>query len=113
MFFTQPDGSCASEAKQRTPFLFANNSWPLAAQVREGIIVVSGTNGKTTTTNMIAGVLNDAGYKVIANREGANMMNGVTTSFVMNALPSGKTDCDYAVIEVDEASIPDVLNNLT
>lgn len=85
----------------------------LAVQVREGIIMVSGTNGKTTTANMIAGVLNEAGFKVISNREGANMISGVTTSFIINSLTSGKIDCDYAVIEVDEASIPDVLKNLT
>lgn len=85
----------------------------LAAQVRKGIIVVSGTNGKTTTANMIAGVLREAGYKVISNREGANMISGVTTSFIMDSLTSGKIDCDYAVIEIDEASIPDVLKNLT
>ena len=36
----------------------------LAAQVSRGILVVSGTNGKTTTTNMIAGILSEAGYKV-------------------------------------------------
>lgn len=85
----------------------------LAAQVRKGIIVVSGTNGKTTTANMIAGLLKEAGYKVISNREGANMISGVTTSFIMSSPPSGKIDCDYAVIEVDEASIPEVLQNLT
>lgn len=85
----------------------------LAAQVRRGIIVVSGTNGKTTTTNMIAGVLSDAGYKVIANREGSNMITGVTTSFVMNSGISANIDCDYAVLEVDEASMPEVMGEIT
>lgn len=85
----------------------------LAAQVRRDIIVVSGTNGKTTTANMIAGVLLEAGFKVISNREGANMISGITTSFIMSSVISGKIDCDYAVIEADEASIPDVLNNLS
>lgn len=81
----------------------------LAVQVRKKIIVISGTNGKTTTSNMIAAMLFDAGYATIANREGANMLNGITTSFVMNASISGSIDCDYAVLEVDEASIPKVL----
>ncbi len=85
----------------------------LAAQVRRDIIVVSGTNGKTTTANMITGVLLEAGYKVISNREGANMISGITTSFIMNSFTCGKIDCDYAVIEADEASIPDVLDNLS
>lgn len=85
----------------------------LAGQVRRSIIVVSGTNGKTTTANMITGVLQEAGFKVISNREGANMISGITTSFIMNSFTSGKIDCDYAVIETDEASIPDVLKNLS
>lgn len=85
----------------------------LAARVRGGIIVISGTNGKTTTTNMVAGILNDAGYKVIANREGANLITGVTTSFIMSAGIGGNIDCDYAVLEVDEASMPVVLEEIT
>lgn len=85
----------------------------LARQVRHGIIVVSGTNGKTTTSNMIADVLVGAGYKIISNREGANLITGVTTAFVMNAGAGGKIDCDYAVLEVDEASIPGVLKEVT
>ena len=85
----------------------------LAGQVRRGIIVISGTNGKTTTANMITGMLQEAGFKVISNREGANMISGITTSFIMNSFTSGKIDCDYAVIETDEASMPEVLKNLS
>lgn len=84
----------------------------LAAQVRKQIIVVSGTNGKTTTSNMIFGILRDAGYKNIANLEGANLVAGVTTSFIKSAGLCGKIDCDYAVLEVDEATIPIVLEEL-
>ncbi|NPV74351.1 MAG: Mur ligase family protein [Pelotomaculum sp.] len=81
----------------------------LAAQVRRGVIAVTGTNGKTTTANMSAGIFAGAGYKVIANLEGANMKAGVATSFIMKAGITGKIDCDYAVLEVDEASVPGVL----
>ncbi|MCL6558483.1 MAG: MurT ligase domain-containing protein [Firmicutes bacterium] len=81
----------------------------LAVQVRKGIVVVSGTNGKTTTINMIAQVLTGAGHRIIVNREGANLIAGVTTSFVMGADIFGNIDCDYAVLEVDEASMPGVL----
>ena len=84
----------------------------LAAQVRKEIIIITGTNGKTTTTNMISGILTDAGFKTVANLEGANMITGVTTSFIMKAEISGKIDCDYAVIEVDEASVPGVIEEV-
>jgi len=80
----------------------------LAAQVHRGVVMITGTNGKTTTGNMIAGVLLAAGYKVINNREGANLITGVTASFVRKSSLWGKIDCDYAVLEVDEASFPGV-----
>jgi UDP-N-acetylmuramyl tripeptide synthase len=85
----------------------------LAAQVRKQIIVVSGTNGKTTTSNMIYGILSAAGYKIVANLEGANLISGVTTSFINSAGLDGKIDCDFAVLEVDEANIPVVLDELS
>ncbi|OPX88796.1 MAG: UDP-N-acetylmuramate--L-alanine ligase [Pelotomaculum sp. PtaB.Bin104] len=93
--------------------LYSGTLHDLAKQVRKGIIVISGTNGKTTTSNMITEVLLDAGYSVVANREGANMIAGVTTSFLMSAALGGTIDCDYAVLEVDEASTPLVLTEVT
>lgn len=99
------------------PGLFARSICPrvltvLSRQVKSGIVVVTGTNGKTTTSNMIAQALARAGLKVIANREGANLLSGVTTSFVMNAGLNGNIDCDFAVLEVDEASVPRVLSEV-
>ncbi|HOV78621.1 MAG TPA: MurT ligase domain-containing protein [Bacillota bacterium] len=85
----------------------------LAAQVRKKIVVVTGTNGKTTTVNMISGFFRDAGFSTVANLEGANMISGVTTSFIMKAGITGKLDCDYAVLEVDEASMPGVVERVS
>ena len=59
-------------------------------------IVVVGTNGKTSTTNLIADVFEKAGRSVICNRSGANLISGITTEF-LNAKPS-----DVAVLESDE-----------
>jgi len=100
------------------PGLVAHKIYPgtlrnLASQVRKGIIIISGTNGKTTTSNMVAEMLLDAGYSIVANREGANMITGVTTSFIRSAGPGGRVNCDYAVLEVDEASMPVVLAEVT
>ncbi|MCL2491721.1 MAG: MurT ligase domain-containing protein [Coriobacteriia bacterium] len=74
----------------------------LAGEVKRGIIVVTGTNGKTTTANTCRALLEDAGYRVISNREGANMYNGVVTAFLLEAPLSGKLEVDYAVLESDE-----------
>lgn len=76
----------------------------LSTQVRKGIITVCGTNGKTTTNNLMCSALEGAGNKVICNKLGANMKNGVATAFALSATLTGKIDADYASIEVDEAS---------
>lgn len=76
----------------------------LSAQIREKIFVVCGTNGKTTTNNMLCAALEKEGKKVICNYTGSNMLNGVVAAFVLGAKWNGKLDADYACIEVDEAS---------
>ena len=70
----------------------------LSAKVRRGSIVVCGTNGKTTTTNILASAIEAMGLTVLCNREGANMLPGVTSAL----LPG--SSCDWAVMEADELS---------
>jgi len=74
--------------------------------------MVTGTNGKTTTNNMIARVAGEAGYKVVVNAEGANLITGVTTALLKAASLLGRFDCDYAILEVDEASFPRVTRQI-
>ena len=76
----------------------------LAGQEREKIFVVCGTNGKTTTNNMLCAALEAEGKKVVCNHTGSNMLNGVVAAFVLASGLNGKLDADYACIEVDEAS---------
>ena len=76
----------------------------LAKEVKKDIFVVCGTNGKTTTNNLLASVLEANGQKVICNRTGSNMLNGVVSAFVLNTGLSGHLKADYACIEIDEAS---------
>lgn len=76
----------------------------LAGEVKKDIFVVCGTNGKTTTNNLLASVLEADHYKVVCNRTGSNMLNGVASAFVLNAGLSGHLKADYACIEIDEAS---------
>lgn len=71
-------------------------------------VLVTGTNGKTTTNNMLAGVLESCGRRVIANREGANLITGVTAAFIRAAGIRGGLKHDAALLEVDEAAFPQV-----
>lgn len=77
-------------------------------QPRIATIMVTGTNGKTTTNNMLAGILEHGGYQVVANREGANLITGVATAFTRSSSMWGRVRCDYAVLEVDEAAFTGV-----
>lgn len=76
----------------------------LASEVKEKIYVVCGTNGKTTTNNMLCSALETEGKKVVCNHTGSNMFNGVVSAFVLSAKLNGRLDADYACIEADEAS---------
>lgn len=76
----------------------------LSQNVTEGIIVVTGTNGKTTTNNLLNSALLKCGYKTVCNNVGANMISGVANAFVLACNIFGKLKVDYAVLEIDEAS---------
>lgn len=78
----------------------------LAAQSRLGIIAVSGTNGKSTTSGFLASILSKAGYKVVHNRQGANLVTGITATLIDEASWDGKLDTDYCLFEIDEAALP-------
>lgn len=71
-------------------------------------IIVTGTNGKTTTSRMIEQTLIDSGVTYFCNKSGANMMNGITTEFAMNSTTGGKPKKEYALIECDEAAFKTV-----
>lgn len=77
------------------------------------IIGVTGTNGKTTVSNMINDVLEDNGYKVINNRYGSNMNTGIASSFVENNTLLGKNKKDIAVFEMDERSTVHIFKYIT
>ena len=75
-------------------------------------VVITGTNGKTTSARMIEQAFAEAGRDTLANRSGANLLDGVTTEFVMNSTLSGKPRKRWAVIECDEAAAVKVFPQL-
>lgn len=80
---------------------FAKN---ILAAVSEGmqIVVVTGTNGKTTSCNMIEHALTACGTNCFLNKSGANLLHGIASELICNATWLGKPKSDYAVLECDE-----------
>ena len=72
-------------------------------QLPLGAVLVSGTNGKTTTTRMVASMLSDLGLKVFTNPTGSNFVRGVVSALLTEVTLGGKLDADIAVLELDEA----------
>ena len=68
-----------------------------------GIVVVTGTNGKTTTTKMLVAILRQHGLRVFSNPTGSNFTRGVISSMLGEIPLSGRLDADMAVLELDEA----------
>ena len=72
-------------------------------QLPMGVVVVSGTNGKTTTTKMVVQLLREQGLRVLTNRSGSNFVRGVLASLLTEVDAGGRLNHDVAVLELDEA----------
>jgi len=68
-----------------------------------GVVIVSGTNGKTTTTKMVVALLESQGLRVFTNPTGSNFIRGVAAALIDTIDSSGKLAADIAVLELDEA----------
>ncbi len=66
------------------------------------VICVTGTNGKTTTSNLITHIFRESGRTVINNSKGSNMLGGVTTLLLNHCTLGGRVKADRVVLEVDE-----------
>lgn len=74
----------------------------LLAKLPEGVVLVSGTNGKTTTTKIVADLLRADGYRVFTNPSGSNFARGVISA-ALPVMRRGRLGADIAVLELDEA----------
>lgn len=77
-----------------------------------GVVVVSGTNGKTTTTKALVSILEGQGLKVFTNKTGSNFMRGVASAWLASVDAEGHLDADIAVLELDEAHAVRFINQI-
>jgi UDP-N-acetylmuramyl tripeptide synthase len=68
-----------------------------------GVVLISGTNGKTTTTKMVVELLEGQGLTVFTNRTGSNFTRGVVAALLGDIDMKGNLHADIAVLELDEA----------
>jgi UDP-N-acetylmuramyl tripeptide synthase len=84
----------------------------LAGDLTQGSVVITGTNGKTTTARLITYLLEGAGNKVVSNRAGANLIFGATAAALNHAETRGTLEADWGVFEIDEASLPKAVEEI-
>src|SRR6266568_4845645 len=77
----------------------------LSRDLKHGAIVITGTNGKTTTARLVTWLLEGAGHSVVSNRAGANLIFGATAAALERAGANGRLEADWGVFEIDEASL--------
>ena len=69
------------------------------------VVFITGTNGKSSTTNLLTHILKQNGKKIVSNLEGANLLGGIATSLAKEASLSGKLKADFYIFETDERPI--------
>jgi len=84
----------------------------LASRLQRGSVVISATNGKTTTAAMTASILEHAGVALVHNRAGANMAGGIASTLLSSATRGGGIDGQLGLFEVDEFWLPAVAAEL-
>jgi lipid II isoglutaminyl synthase (glutamine-hydrolysing) len=85
----------------------------LSRDYTDGILMVTGTNGKTTTANLLANILKAAGKSFAFNQAGANLVTGITGALLENTTWLGRTKVKLALLEVDEATVPKFCQQVT
>src|SRR5690606_33134886 len=85
---------------------------PLLAKQLGGMIVISGTNGKTTTSRLLATFIEGSNQAVVHNRSGSNLTRGIVSSLVAASSWNRKIKAGWGVFEVDEAVFEEVVGLL-
>jgi lipid II isoglutaminyl synthase (glutamine-hydrolysing) len=77
------------------------------------IILITGTNGKTTTAKLLETILEKNNQTVLLNSSGANLLNGIASSIILKCDLRGNLNFGYAIFEVDENALPQITKLIT
>jgi lipid II isoglutaminyl synthase (glutamine-hydrolysing) len=98
------------------PGLLAENHRPQLfnyfANQLEFVILITGTNGKTTTKALLSDILDEGGIKHISNESGSNLRRGILSTFISKSNIFGRLNSKFAVFEVEEATLPKIVKEI-
>ena len=80
----------------------------LVAGLTDGVVLVTGTNGKTSTCHMLRSAMAEPGRPIVANEAGSNLVQGIVTALVLDRDLRGRARSTMGVFEVDEAALGSV-----
>jgi lipid II isoglutaminyl synthase (glutamine-hydrolysing) len=76
------------------------------------IILITGTNGKTTTAKLLQTILERNKQSVFINHSGANLLNGIASSIIQAANFNAALKFDFAIFEIDENTLPQITSQI-
>jgi len=82
----------------------------LSKKIKYGAIIISGTNGKTTTARLASDFLSSK-FKTAHNRQGSNLLRGIASTLISLSSVTGKIRANLGLWEVDEATVPEAIKN--
>lgn len=78
-------------------------------QTEGGVILMSGTNGKTTTSRLISLLIEEKCGKLVHNRSGSNLVRGLISAYLNDSDWRGRVNAEMSLLEVDEAVLPEAI----
>lgn len=84
----------------------------LSKNLKYGSVIITGTNGKTTTSRLLTSILERNGYVVLSNSTGSNLERGLVSCFLDGVDWKGRSQIDVAVLEVDEADLINIIDKV-
>jgi lipid II isoglutaminyl synthase (glutamine-hydrolysing) len=74
------------------------------------VVIVAGTNGKTTTARLITSIIREGNHTYLQNKAGANLINGLASTLIRGSTPKAGLNKNYLIFETDENALPEIVS---